>query len=67
MAMDLTSLLLGLAAAAVPLLALAWQLQRRASSRQTELSLLEERLATAQLAQEAWRRNWMPVATKSVT
>ncbi|EPL14929.1 RmuC domain-containing protein family [Pseudomonas sp. CF161] len=52
MAMDLTSLLLGLAAAAVPLLALAWQLQRRASSRQTELSLLEERLATAQLAQE---------------
>ncbi len=52
MAMDLTSILLGLAAAAVPLLALAWQLQRRASSSQTELSLLEERLATAQMAQE---------------
>jgi len=52
MAMDLTSLLLGLATAAIPLLMLAWQLQRRASSRQTELSLLEERLATAQLAQE---------------
>lgn len=52
MAMDLTSILLGLAAAAVPLLALAWQLQRRATSSQTELSLLEERLATAQMAQE---------------
>jgi DNA recombination protein RmuC len=50
--MDLTSLLLGLAGAALPLLVLAWQLQRRASSSQTELSLLEERLATAQLAQE---------------
>lgn len=52
MAMDLTSILLGLAAAAVPLLALAWQLQRRASSSQADLSLLEERLATAQMAQE---------------
>ncbi|KTC42564.1 recombinase RmuC [Pseudomonas sp. ABAC61] len=52
MAMDLTSMLLGLAGAALPLLALAWQLQRRASSRQVELSLLEERLATAQMAQE---------------
>nr|WP_262925877.1 DNA recombination protein RmuC [Pseudomonas chlororaphis] len=31
---------------------LAWQLQRRASSSQSELSVLEERLATAQLAQE---------------
>ncbi|ERO64555.1 DNA recombination protein RmuC [Pseudomonas piscis] len=50
--MDLTSILLGLAAAAVPLLALAWQLQRRASSSQADLSLLEERLATAQMAQE---------------
>ncbi|MCS4262324.1 DNA recombination protein RmuC [Pseudomonas sp. BIGb0176] len=50
--MDVTSLLLGLAGAALPLLVLAWQLQRRASSSQTELSLLEERLATAQLAQE---------------
>ncbi|PYC42978.1 DNA recombination protein RmuC [Pseudomonas protegens] len=52
MAMDLTSLLLGLAGAALPLLVLAWQLQRRASSSQSELSLLEERLATALLAQE---------------
>ncbi|OLF52548.1 recombinase RmuC [Pseudomonas chlororaphis] len=52
MAMDLTSVLLGLAGAALPLTVLAWQLQRRLSSRQTELSLLEERLATAQLAQD---------------
>lgn len=52
MAMDLTSMLLGLAGAALPLLALAWQLQRRASSSQAELALLEERLATAQMAQE---------------
>ncbi|AZE18769.1 DNA recombination protein RmuC [Pseudomonas chlororaphis subsp. aureofaciens] len=52
MAMDLTSVLLGLAGAALPLVALAWQLQRRLSSRQTELSLLEERLAIALLAQD---------------
>ncbi|CAI8871131.1 DNA recombination protein RmuC homolog [Pseudomonas chlororaphis] len=52
MAMDLTSVLLGLAGAALPLVAFAWQLQRRLSSRQTELSLLEERLATALLAQD---------------
>ncbi|AZD09834.1 DNA recombination protein RmuC [Pseudomonas chlororaphis] len=52
MAMDLTSVLLGLAGAALPLVVLAWQLQRRLSSRQTELSLLEERLATALLAQD---------------
>ncbi|CAI8861047.1 DNA recombination protein RmuC homolog [Pseudomonas chlororaphis] len=52
MAMDLTSVLLSLAGAALPLVALAWQLQRRLSSRQTELSLLEERLATALLAQD---------------
>jgi DNA recombination protein RmuC len=50
--MDLTSVLLGLAGAALPLLMLAWQLQRRLSARQSELSLLEERLSTAQLAQE---------------
>jgi len=52
MAMDLTSVLLGLAAAGVPLLALAWQLQRRASNAQADLALLEERLAMAQLAQD---------------
>jgi DNA recombination protein RmuC len=52
MAMDLTSVLLGLAGAGLPLLALAWQLQRRASDRQAEVALLEERLAMAQLAQD---------------
>ncbi|OTH89335.1 DNA recombination protein RmuC, partial [Pseudomonas aeruginosa] len=43
---------LGLAGAAVPLLALCWQLQRRLTARTTGWELLEERLATAQLAQE---------------
>ena len=52
MAMDLTSVLLGLAGAGLPLLALAWQLQRRASNSQAEVALLEERLAMAQLAQD---------------
>ncbi|MDQ3201142.1 MAG: DNA recombination protein RmuC, partial [Pseudomonadota bacterium] len=52
MAMDLTSILLGLAGAALPLLVLAWQLQRRASSTQSDVALLEERLAMANLAQD---------------
>ena len=52
MAMDLTSILLGLAGAALPLLVLAWQLQRRASATQSEAALLEERLAMALLAQD---------------
>jgi len=52
MAMDLTSLLLGLAGAGLPLLVLAWQIQRRASGSQAEAALLEERLAMAQLAQD---------------
>lgn len=52
MAMDLTSVLLGLAGAALPLLVLAWQLQRRLSRTQSELALMEERLGTAQLAQD---------------
>ncbi|RMM50226.1 DNA recombination protein RmuC [Pseudomonas corrugata] len=52
MAMDLTSLLLGLAGAAVPLLALAWHLQRQASAAQTEVALLEERLTTAHMAHD---------------
>lgn len=52
MAMDLTSLLLGLAGAAIPLLALAWHLERQASGAQTALALLEERLATAHLAHD---------------
>jgi len=49
MALDLTSLLLGLAGAALPLLALAWQLQRRASAAQAEWVLLDERLSSARL------------------
>ena len=52
MAMDLTSVLLGLAAAGLPLLVLAWQLQRRASTTQADVALLQERLAMAQLAQD---------------
>jgi len=52
MALDLNSILLGLAVAGVPLLAFIWQLQRRASAHHAELALLEERLNMAQLAQE---------------
>ncbi|NYS40225.1 DNA recombination protein RmuC, partial [Pseudomonas syringae pv. actinidiae] len=52
MALDLNSLLLGLAAAALPLLAFLWQLQRRLALRQAESALLDERLSTAQMAQE---------------
>ncbi len=52
MALDLNSLLLGLGMAAVPLVALAWQLQRRLASREAERLLLEERLNMAQLAQD---------------
>jgi len=52
MAMDLTSVLLGLAGAGLPLLFLAWQLQRRLSLAQADRALLEERLGTAQLAQD---------------
>lgn len=52
MALDLTSLLLGLGAAAVPLLALAWQLQRRVTLQEAESALLDERLSNAQMAQD---------------
>lgn len=52
MALDLSSILLGLALAGVPLLAFIWQVQRRASGHQAELNLLEERLNMAQFAQE---------------
>lgn len=52
MALDLTSLLLGLAAAALPLLVLAWQIQRRLVQRQAEAALLDERLSNAQMAQD---------------
>ena len=43
--------LLGFAAAALPLLYMAWSLQRRLASQQLEFSLLQERLNNAQLAQ----------------
>lgn len=43
--------LLGFAAAALPLLYVAWSLQRRLASQQLEFSLLQERLNNAQLAQ----------------
>lgn len=52
MAVDLASILLGLVAAAIPCLGWAVQLQLRLSARQSELALLEERLGSAQLAQE---------------
>ena len=43
--------LLGFVAAALPLLYIAWSLQRRLVSQQLEFSLLQERLNNAQLAQ----------------
>ncbi|ALE87209.1 recombinase RmuC [Pseudomonas versuta] len=52
MALDLSSILLGLALAGIPLLAVLWQVQRRASALHAELAMLNERLNTAQLAQE---------------
>jgi DNA recombination protein RmuC len=52
MAIDLTSLLLGLGGAALPLLALAWQLQRRLAQLKADTALLDERLSTAQMAQD---------------
>ena len=52
MPIDIPNLLIGLFAAALPLLGLAWQQHRRLSSLQAELALLEERLANAQLAQD---------------
>ncbi|KQQ56886.1 recombinase RmuC [Pseudomonas sp. Leaf127] len=52
MAFDLTSLLLGLGLAGLPLLALAWQLQRRLAAREAASALLDERLSMAQLAQD---------------
>src|SRR3990167_646484 len=48
---QLPALLLGLAVAGLPLLALAWSLQRRATGAQLESNLLQERLGSAQLAQ----------------
>jgi len=47
----LPPLLLGVLLAGLPLLALAWWLQRRTANAQWETSLLQERLSGAQLAQ----------------
>lgn len=52
MAVDLTSILLGIVVAAVPCLTLMLQVQRRLSARQAQAALLEERLSSVQLAQE---------------
>jgi DNA recombination protein RmuC len=52
MPIDLPTLLLGLAGAAIPLLGLAWQLQRRLARQHAECALLEERCSNAQLAQD---------------
>ncbi len=52
MAVDLTSILLGLVLGAVPCLGWVMQQQRRQGARQGEQALLEERLASARLAQE---------------
>lgn len=52
MVLDMTSLLLGLLAAAVPSLAWAWHLQRRLAAEQADSALLDERLSTAQMAQD---------------
>jgi DNA recombination protein RmuC len=52
MPIDVPSLLIGLAAAAVPLLALLWQQQRQQAALEAHNALLDERLSTAQLAQD---------------
>lgn len=52
MAFELNSLLIGLALAGLPLLGLAWHLQRRLASSQADVALLDERLSNAQLAQD---------------
>lgn len=52
MAFDITSLLLGLLLAGAPSLALAWGIQRRLSALSAESALWQERLTTAQLAQD---------------
>lgn len=51
-ALDLTSIVLGIVAAAVPCLGWVFQQQRRQAARNALAALLEERLSSAQLAQE---------------
>ncbi len=52
MALDLTSIVLGIVAAAVPCLGWVFQQQRRFAAREAQAALLEERLSSAQMAQE---------------
>lgn len=52
MAFELNSLLIGLGLAVLPLLALAWHLQRRQAGAQAQIALLDERLSMAQMAQD---------------
>lgn len=52
MPIDVPSLLIGLAVAALPMLALLWQMQRRVAQAQAQSALLDERLSNAQLAQD---------------
>lgn len=51
MPIDVPTLLIGLAAAAIPLFALLWQQQRRLAQARSLNALLDERLSTSQLAQ----------------
>ena len=50
MPIDIPNLLLGLCLAAIPLLVVLWQWQRRLHQLQQERLLLDERLSTTQLA-----------------
>lgn len=52
MPLDLSALLLGALAGLLPMAALAWRLQARRVEVEQEATLLRERLATAQLAQD---------------
>lgn len=52
MALDLTSIVLGIMVAAVPCLGWVFQQQRRLAAREAQAALLEERLGSAQMAQE---------------
>lgn len=52
MPFELNSLLMGLALAGLPLLGLAWHLHRRLARVQADAALQDERLSTAQMAQD---------------
>lgn len=53
MAVDLASIVLGMVVAALPCLGWALHVQRRLALRQGQMALIEERLSSAQLAQES--------------